>query len=375
MVTPEDDPTDDEAGYDEIPPQKRKQARQRDDNTCQLCGQTGRRAGGTVPLEVHHKQDDPADCDLHDLPNLITLCVHCHYWQHSRPTPELPPVKITDEAAAVLIPVDFEIIDLLYREGPLPTEAIQDGIKSEKCRLALKDCLWRIMGVDNVVDDQHQLIDQDAETGRWGLPYQIESSERQLPSTIHEVVQRTIDSLVVEAHNRGYDREVISDVIDINPRTVNRIKHRGQAYDFPLELYTGRGRPPKSGSEITGQSATEARVPETQQHLDDLTAEENSSNDESQPATTDGGNLGADPDIAELRDEQTDSEVAGGESSRTEYETIDPNQPQIDGSNREYLITASEYPDDLRPTIQRLNIAKIAKREQGQFSECPGGGN
>jgi len=54
-----------------------------------------------------------------------------------------------------------------------------------------------------------------------------------------------------------------------------------------------------------------------------------------------------------------------------EFEVIDPMQPQPDGSNREYLITAADYPEELHPIIHRLNLAKISKREHGQSSEDP----
>ena len=276
MATTSEDPAAEESeGYDQIPPQQRKKALQRDNHSCQLCPRKGPQAGGNTPLHVHHKTYEPDDCDLHDLDNLITLCIHCHGWHHSRPTPDLPPVEITEEARVELIPVDFEIIDLLCREGLLTIDEISDEITPDKSRPALKDCLWRIMGIDTVVEEQEQLIDQDADTGRWGLPSQIDSSKRHGPATIHETVQRTIDSMVVEALDRGCDRETISDVIDINPRTVNRIEHRGQAYAFPLDRYTGRGRPPKDGFELTRQSATDGGdVADNQQHLDDLSRDE-----------------------------------------------------------------------------------------------------
>jgi len=276
MATTSEDPAAEESeGYDQIPPQQRKKALQRDNHSCQLCPRKGPQAGGNTPLHVHHKTYEPDDCDLHDLDNLTTLCIHCHGWHHSRPTPDLPSVEITEEASVQLIPDDFEIIDLICREGPLTADEINDKITSDKCPLALKDCLWRIMGIDTVVEEQEQLIDQDADTGRWGLPGQIEFSKRHGPATIYETVQRATDRMIVEALDRGCDRETIGEVIDIDPRTVNRIKHRGQAYAFPLDRYTGPGRPPKDSFETPRQSATDGGdVADNQQHLNELSGDE-----------------------------------------------------------------------------------------------------
>ena len=307
-TTPEDAAANESEGYDQIPPQQRKKALKRDNHSCQLCPRKSPQAGGNTPLHVHHKTYEPDDCDLHDLDNLTTLCIHCHGWHHSRPTPDLPPVEITEEASVQLIPDDFEIIDLVCREGPLTADEINDKITSDKCPLALKDCLWRIMGIDTVVEEQEQIIDQAADTDRWGLPSQIESSKRHGPATIYETVQRATDRMIVEALDRGCDRETIGEVIDIDPRTVNRIKHRGQAYAFPLDRYTGRGRPPKDGFELPRQSATDGGdVADNQQHLGQLSG--NGAVDEDTTGGTDsaaandadaaGGSVTADADAEE----------------------------------------------------------------------------
>ena len=308
-ATSEDAAADESEGYDQIPPQQRKKALQRDNHSCQLCPRKGPQAGGNTPLHVHHKTYEPDDCDLHDLDNLITLCIHCHGWHHSRPTPDLPSVDITEEARVKLIPVDFEIIDLICREGLLTIDEISEGITPNKCRLAIKDCLWRIMGIDTVVEEQEQLIDQDADTGRWGLPSQIEFSKRHGPTTIYETVQRTIDRIVAEALDRGCDRETISDVIDIDPRTVNRIGHRGQAYAFTLDRYTGPGRPPKDGFELPRRSATDGGdVADNQQYLDELPGDE--AIDEDATGDTDG-----------VADDDTDADAAGVDAGAGDNDT------------------------------------------------------
>jgi hypothetical protein len=128
------DNTDEPASAErsEIPPNQREKARKRDNYRCQFCNEKGLRAGGSVPLEVHHKSYDPEDCDLHDLENLITLCRHCHSHLHNKPTVNDVKARITEEAAVKLLPADFEFIELLEENGPLTTQEIEDQISQER---------------------------------------------------------------------------------------------------------------------------------------------------------------------------------------------------------------------------------------------------
>ncbi len=258
---------------DEIPSAQRKRALERDNHTCQLCSNKGAKVGGTIPLHVHHKMDSPDDCGVHDLKNLITLCLHCHNWFHNRPTPDTPPVDIRDAAADKLIPVDFEIIQILSQDGPLSTKEISERISSNHSLFALKERLWRTMGIDNAVDDQPQLLDQDSKTGDWGLPYQIDSSERRIPEQVQEIVQRTLDTLVRSALERGCDRTTVTEVFDLHYRTTYKIQYRGLAYDFPISMYIGQGRPPKDKDDLNQETSTENRM-EGQQNLNNIQKKE-----------------------------------------------------------------------------------------------------
>jgi len=366
--TPDGEQTPDR---DEIPPTRRNKALSRDEHTCQLCGTKGPDAGGIIPVEVHHKTYNPTECRVHDLPNLITLCRHCHNWHHNRPSDETPAVDISDEAKAKLIETDIEIIHLLTQNGPLTIAEIADRVSPDQTQQAVKERLYRIMGIDTEIDTQEtQLIDQDEETGQWGLPHQIDISQRRVPDEVQEIVQRTVDKIVELAIKRGCDRETVAKIVDINARTAYLYKYRAQAYDFPIGLYTGQGRPRKNSEEITHKSAEESTGDgESQQSLDNLSVEEPTGEDaDGEPATTD------DVDTDETDPEET-SPVTDSASDNNdppeEFEVIDPMQPQPDGSNREYLITAADYPEELHPIIHRLNLAKISKREHGQSSEDP----
>lgn len=298
MATTADDNRDgEESGYDEIPPHKREQALKRDNYTCQLDGTKGIPVGGDMPIQVHHKQDDPEDCGQHDLPNLITLCIHCHYWHHSRPTADLPSVEITQQAAVKLKPVDFQLIYLFEQEGPLKTGEIENRIRTNKCRNAIEECLWRVMGVDNLVEEQQQILDRNPDTDEWGFPQQITKSERRLPSSVDESVRRTIDKLIVQARDRGCDNKTISEVLGVSDRTINRSDHRGRAYDFSLDDYMGRGRPRKESFETDCQSPTDGGVPDNQQHLDELRGD-TAVNDDSPDDTGTGTDVDAADEVS-----------------------------------------------------------------------------
>jgi len=240
---------------------------------------------------------------------------------------------------------------------------ITDRITPDQSPFAIKERLLRIMGIDNAVDDQPQLLDQDAETGNWGLPYQIDTSERRIPEQVQEIVQRTVDALVESALARGCDRTTVTEVFDLHHRTTYKVQYRGQAYDFPASMYTGQGRPQKDGGEIEQETPPESDI-EEQQHLDDLTGDEGST--ESSVTTADGGTENSDPSGSRdqtLGDtEETDtSENASAEDVETSTEW----QPHPNGSTRDYLITAEEFPESVQPLIHRLNILKISKQERG----------
>lgn len=416
-TTPEDSDKNESTERREIPPQQREKARKRDNYRCQFGNKKGLRAGGSVPLEVHHKSYDPENCDLHDLENLITLCRHCHSHLHNKPTVDNVEARIDEKAAVELLPVDFEVIELLEENGPLTTQEIAEQISQERSLQSLEARLWRTMGIDTVVSSQPQLIDQDADSGKWGLPSQITTSKRRIPDDKYAIIQRTFDSLVNDALARGCDRETVAEIFGLHFRTTYRIQYRAQAYNFPIGSFIGQGRPRKSSYEDDRLSAAEAAdESETQQHLDDLddagvdadgdddAAAATETNDDSAPVNADGGftepeaepssedddegDAGGDGDVytnagaddGETVDAGTDTEddndgvdaeddgTADGDGLN-EYEPTDPMQPKIDGSNREWLITAAEFPEKLRPTIERLNITKIQHREQGQLPD------
>jgi hypothetical protein len=105
------------------------------------------------------------------------------------------------------------------------------------------------MGLDNPIDDfDDQLVDQSASNGLWGSPDQIDESERgRVPDKIQPLLVRIIDEQVRQALEAGYDHDTVAGVLGIHRRTTFKKKHRGYAYDCPLEILPQQGRPATTG--------------------------------------------------------------------------------------------------------------------------------
>jgi len=222
---------------DAVPPRLRVTVLDRDGHKCQLCGVSGPKSGGCAPLEVHHIVPDPDDGDRHEINNLTTLCQSCHSWIHKRPSREDVPVTITEADATELLPHDYEILQILHKEGPLSTGEITDRLSPDLTTVAVRERLWLLMGLDNIVESrEEQVIDQDGITGKWGLPDDVAHSARgRISENVQTLIQRIEDEQVRRALDRGCSREIIAKVLDIHPRTTWHKQRRAQAIEIPLE--------------------------------------------------------------------------------------------------------------------------------------------
>jgi hypothetical protein len=230
---------------------------QRDAYTCRGCGKIGEEAGGSVELHVHHADPDPDDRDRHALSNLTTYCKECHLWQHLKSESDDVPFEITPAVDKKLDPVDYEILRYLWEHGPATTSEVVDALTPPLTSTAVRERLAALMGLDNVVADcDRQLVDQDVNTGVWGLPEQIEQSKRgDIPSDNQTFIQRIEEEQVRKAVERGYDQDTIADVLDISPRTVVHKEKRAWAYGFPLDAFRRGG---DGGQHPAGNTASDA---------------------------------------------------------------------------------------------------------------------
>jgi len=157
--------------------------------------------------------------------------------------------------------------------------------------------------LDNTVDDrEQQLIDQETDSGQWGLPDQIVHSERgRIPEDTQTLLQRAEDEQVRQALARGCSRETIGEVIGVTPRTTWDKEKRANAYDFPLDAVSRTGE----AGEAAGSESAPADTPQgtDQQQLDTVaTMEDGDPVADAAISATDGGTsedavepLGSDP--------------------------------------------------------------------------------
>ena len=247
-------PTGDEVT---LPPNTREKVLNRDGYRCVLCNEESADMDGEATLQVHHAEYDPDHCDVNDMDNLTTLCTVCHSWIHGMPDPEDLPIELSKKAIHRLVGGDFEILQILVEDGPMSAKRIAAQAAHNPDVQTVKQRLYAIMGVDTIIDEQPQIVDKDAETGQWGLPRDIDISERRDPRTIYDTVKRTRDKIVQSAMEQGYDQELIADIVGIDKRQCYVCMHRARAYDFDMSRFTGRGRPPKDGGgTVTNRSTT-----------------------------------------------------------------------------------------------------------------------
>jgi len=76
---------------------------------------------------------------------------------------------------------------------------------------AVRERLAVLMGLDNMVESRdRQIVDQDVESGEWGLTEHIEHSARgHIPDDPQALLQRMEDEQVRQALERGCDRQDI----------------------------------------------------------------------------------------------------------------------------------------------------------------------
>lgn len=299
----------DSESHETVSQQTREDVLERDRHRCRICGSKGIEKDGVAELQVHHIQRDPDELDEHDLDNLTTLCRGCHSWHHQQTTDNELPVELIEADKAELRKQDYLILRRLDELGPTTPRAIADSLPFEATDISVRERLWKLMALVNIVEDRDEkIVDQDAETGKWGLAGQIANSRRgRIPDDIQTLLQRAEEERVRRALANGCDRESVAKVFDIAERTVWHKEYRALAYDFPLEaLEDSRGRPSKSDDTSADQSASEPpAADDDQQQLDAIA--DGSGEDESQSAgdADEQGEVESETDRSQSEDDDT----------------------------------------------------------------------
>jgi hypothetical protein len=303
---------------------------------CQACGRRGPEKGGLATLHVHHIERDPDGMGEHDVENLTLLCRSCHSWFHQQSTPDDSPVEITDADQSVLLPQDIEILRFLADHGPARTGDVAAGLQSDHSVSAVRERLWVLMGLDNLVESRdRQIVDKDVETGQWGLTEQVENTARgHIPDDPQLLLQRMEDEQVRQALERGCDRGDIIDVLDISRRSTFNKQKRACAYDFPLSAFS-RGGQPTDNSRPNQSATTDEAGPserDDQQRLDDVADSEDGGAGRTETwGTATSESAAQSPDASGQRDDQSASGDGFSEELRRNLqEAIDALQEMDD---------------------------------------------
>jgi len=176
--------------------------------------------------------------------------------------------------------------------------------------MTVRERLWQLMALDNIVEErEQQIVDQDADSGEWGLTSQVSTSARgRIPDDTQKLLQRAEEERVRLALDQGCNRDTVADVMGVVKRTIRHKEKRARAYDFPLEaLESSRGQPQTTDDTRTEQAAaasdgtanTEHNDRKNQQQLNDVSTEPDAESDGAVRAsetavttemTADGGN-------------------------------------------------------------------------------------
>jgi len=222
---------------DPFPSSVREEILEQDDYRCQICGQSGFNLGGSANLQAHHQEKNPTEVDYHSPKNGTTLCERCHQFVTDRiPNDNLPFDGEEVQVDLELLPDDLEIVALLGKQGPLSVREIGAGLEHQKSSQAVRERLWFLAGHDKRVDDLDQpLVEQEAATGSWGLPYQVGQSVRgRLPEDKDALIKRIEDEIAHQLLKHGVSRSTVAAELGVHTRTTHIMEKRSLAYALPI---------------------------------------------------------------------------------------------------------------------------------------------
>lgn len=213
-------------------------------NRCGWCAVRGP-PRGSAALHVHHIEREPSDVAEDDPVNLAVTCRACHNWFYHRPVAADAPVSLTPADMRVLLPHNVLLLRVLDEVGPAPFRDVFVRVKMLLSETAVRERLWVLMGLDRLVaGSDEQLVDQDAKTGVWGFPEDVDESARgYVPGDRALALQRAEDELVRRALDCGCDRELVASVFGVTRWNTFHKQCRAAAYAFPIDEFNRGGRP------------------------------------------------------------------------------------------------------------------------------------
>lgn len=232
-----------------IPSEVRQLVLERDEYSCQLCGDLGRDAGGEVSLHLHHR-DSPEDGGSNDPSNLVTLCASCHHHHHSnRPDEETLQVSLEDYDISST-PADFKILDAIERVAPASTGVIAE----EACISGVhaRRRLYALAAADVVAHDTD---------GQWDIADRVDEPARgRLPESPERAARFARDDVIRRMRESGMAHSNIADIVGLDERTIPVAINRARAYDPPV--------PPSEGTDPDVRDLAR-RVASIERQLDD----------------------------------------------------------------------------------------------------------
>ena len=258
------------AEHRSIPEHLRQKVLDRDGHRCRIKGCRGRAHNGSAQLLVQRIGEEPTSETELELTELETRCLRCSVWIAQMPTTDDLRPRIKQRLNGVTLePNRAEILQYLAKEGPATTGDILEHVNLGS-KPGVRQALYSLMGLDvrePEIDKPIVVKNRDDQT--YGLPWQVpdeHDARGYIPVRPAELRNRILDELVCRLY-RHLDgkienpQEVIAAIVERNPRQIQHMRRRGEAFQFPFERWADREQSREDPSAII--AAVDALADET----------------------------------------------------------------------------------------------------------------
>ena len=212
-----------------VPQEVRERLFEESDNRCQTCGRKGKRDGGDVELQLHHKVHRK-DGGTNDPKNLLVMCHLCHNHLHSRKDEDDIKTNLNGDDHSPTS-ADYKIINALETIGAATT-----GEVAEEATLSAEHTRRRLYALAAV-----DVVARNAE-GQWDVAERVEESiSGRLPDRPEQAARFARDDVIRKMRDNGMSHSEIAEIVQLDERTIPVAINRARAFDPPV--------PPVSSSE------------------------------------------------------------------------------------------------------------------------------